>query len=162
AMPVTVRVWAPGVSDSASPVAIGVVAASSVAVHEVSPGAQANAADGTDACGYWVPSAGAVTVGCRSKSAVTVVSADSGGTMQVWPVQAPPNPVKADPSAGVAVSVSVSPGANDARHAPAGQSMAPASEVTVPAPSPPSVTVKTGEVASAPATAAPRPRVIRH
>ena len=73
------------------------------------------------------------------KVAVTVLAAFMVTTHEPVPVHAPPHPAKADPAAGVAVSVTELLAAKLAEQAPP-QSMPVGEEVTVPLPVPALVT----------------------
>jgi len=68
------------------------------------------------------------------------VFAESIVTVQLVPLQAPPQNMKSEPAGGLAVSVTVDPEVNDAAHV-VGQ-LIPAGELeTVPAPTPPRLIV---------------------
>src|SRR5213594_3855074 len=79
---------------------------------------------------------------CTAKVAVTVVASATVTTQESVPVQAPLQPVKTDPAAGVAVSVTTVPLTKLAVQV-APQSMPAGVLVTVPAPAPVLETVRT-------------------
>jgi len=85
-----------------------------------------------------------------AKVPVTVFAL-SIATLQVvvrTPVQAPPQPIAAEPEAGMAVRVTVVPSEKAAVQGPTVQLIPAGLEVTVPAPVPVGITVKTGVVAA--------------
>ena len=85
-----------------------------------------------------------------AKVPVTVFAL-SIATLQVvvrTPVQAPPQPIAADPEAGAAVRVTVVPSEKAAVQGPTVQLIPAGLEVTVPVPVPAGITVKTGVVAA--------------
>ncbi len=70
------------------------------------------------------------------KVAVTLAFVDIETAQAPVPEQAPLQPEKTDPAAGVAVSVTVLPAANEALQLAPGQLMPAGEDATVPAPAP--------------------------